>query len=215
MALCKRQAGFSLVSMLIGMVLCMVTTVGVLAAYKGIVNNAQSSLLVSKSSNLNATVALVASRLLQQAGWGMGVASTPPGGRTNTDIVLLSAAALANGTLTGSTQSIGATSVSGNAVVWDSAISGTVQCSALIQSAGALSRLGPVSCASAAQWGSLNWGSAQSIAPSGSYATAALQAQTTTCWPYGGGPGVQPAVLVTLSNSGTVASSVCLTNIPA
>jgi hypothetical protein len=226
----STQRGMSLISTMVGLVLSMIAAIALMYAYRGIAMSAGTSLQATWKQDQSAAGSLQFMMTVEQAGWGDGPTATPPGGRSNTDIVLLSAATLSGSTLAGTTATISSSPQTGNALIWDSQISGAMQCSALLlppsnaSNGGAIVLLGPQACANAAAWASTTWSAQGTVAKAGTFGSATFSVQTSSCWPFGGGPGAQPAVQVTLNNagessvsgvSGAPANSICLVNIPS
>lgn len=212
----KRQAGMSLISLMIGLALSMMALVALLYAYRGIVVNTKSVSTQGKSQAQVTSSLLALEQLIQQAGWGSGPTASPPGGAVGTDLVLLSNASLTGTTMVGTPVSIASAVQTGNALVWDSSLSGTTKCTALLIVNGGITQYGPVACTNASYWLTLAWTPAVVLVqPQTLGTTAAFQAQRTACWPYGGGPnGLQTVAQVTLANVGSSTPSVCLLNIP-
>ena len=211
----RRQAGMSLISLMVGLTLSMVALVALLYAYRGIVVNTKSVTTQGRNQAQVTSSLLAVEQLIQQAGWGSGPTASPPGGTANTNLVLLSGASLSGSTLSGTPASIATALQSGNALVWDNSLSGTTRCTALLIARAGITRYGPVDCTSAAAWSTLAWQPAVAmVQPQALAANAQFQAQLTDCWPYGGGPnGLQTVAQVTLANIGSSAPSVCLVNI--
>lgn len=206
--------GMSLVELMVGIALSMMTVLAAMTAYKALINNSLSSSANSKTQNVGATLSVQLSKLLPQAGWGVGAAAAAPGGTVDQDVVLLTGASLSGSALSGTASAIGAAAGTGNAIVWDSAISGTLQCSALlIPSAGSLILLGPIACAKAAVWSTLSWTTSAGLLPADSLPGAAFAAQKSNCWPYASVAGGQSAIKVSLTGVMSTATAVCLTNI--
>lgn len=208
------QRGLSLVELMVGLTLSMICVVALMLAYKAMVQGTQSMVANTTQTSQGAGLAVSLPRLIQQAGWGAGPTASPPGGAANTDVVLLGTSTLSVNSLTGVASTIGPTAQSGTALVWSTAVTGTVQCWALAASGGGVALLGPTACTAASDWSSLTWAQRADLAPPNSFASFQIQASTGTCWPYGGGPGAQPAVIVTLSGFGSTANRLCLSNIP-
>lgn len=212
----RREAGMSLISLMVGLALSMVALVALLYAYRGVVVNVKSTTAKGRAQVQSASSLLAAEQMIQQAGWGSGPTASPPGGMANIDVVLLSGAKLTGTVLTGLAKPISSTLESGNALVWSSSLSGSSECTALLIVDGGVTRHGPIACTSASSWPSLSWpSSAVMLAqPQALSANAQLQAQMTPCWPYGGSPtGLRLAVQVTLANMGSANPSLCLLNI--
>lgn len=211
----RCQRGTSLVELLVGILLSMITVLAAMGAYKALVHTSLSSAAHAKTQDVAAGLSVQLARLVPQAGWGVGAASTPMGAVANTDLVLLAGAAFSAGTLSGAAQPIDATVRSGNALVWDSAFEGTVQCSALVApSDGGLLLLGPVACTNAAQWAGLAWPAATTLLAADALPGAGFTAQRTECFPYISVEGGASAVQVTFTGTQSAATVFCLTNIP-
>ena len=212
MHLCR---GFSLISMLVGLALSMIAMMTLMAGYRQVVLNAQTQVRSGQSRAEVASTLLTTAQLVQQAGWGVAPTATPPGGTANTDIVLLSAAAVGGGSMSGTAVSITSTTAAGNALVWDTAIAGTTQCHALVAGAGGVGRYGPVNCTNASGWASLAWGDGVTLIQGQSLAsTPQFRTQIVSCWPFGTGPGgPQVATRVDLVGFGSSTPSLCLPNI--
>lgn len=225
-----RERGFSLVSMMVGLTLSLISIVALMMAYKGLGQGSLRMVANTKWESQGAALSVALPRLIQQAGWGAGAAVTPrPGGAANTDVVLLGTSTLTGTTLTGTASVINATAQAGSALVWSTAVTGSVQCWALVASGGGVALLGPTACTAASGWSGLTWTQRVELAPADSFTPRSglpafeIQASTGTCWPYGGnGTTGQPAVVVTLiqrqvdqvSAAPVQTNSVCLSNIP-
>jgi Tfp pilus assembly protein PilW len=191
-----RSGGFTLISMLVGLVIGLIGIAAMLALYRTLINTSNQITQQAANDGKIATSSLISQQQLQQAGFGM--ANATPG----TDLVVLTGAALANGQLSGTAVASYGATVTGNAVIWDynpTAVSATtnpsgVLCEGLVvtttgtsataNNAG-LQWLSPVSCTNAAQWQSLNWQFNQ-LAPIKSLGTTSnFQVSPATCWPYG------------------------------
>ncbi|MES2715722.1 MAG: hypothetical protein V4795_08155 [Pseudomonadota bacterium] len=208
----------SLVSLMVGMLMLMGSAGALMVSYRSVVQNGVAASANAKRSTEVASGLLAAMFELRQAGFGQGASNAKPGGAVNVNLVLLNGAAMSGASLAGAAQAVGTTVVSGNALVWDTGINGSVQCSALVgTAAGALLRLGPVPCAQASAWGSLNWGSPTQIITIGAGAVS-MQVQKTSCWPYGLAPAASASipslVQVTVVGTGTGAASACLASLP-
>lgn len=140
---------------MVGLVLSMVVALAMLSMYKV---SARYGGLAGQDAAADAqlTAALLRAGLaVQDAGYGIASASL------DTQLVVLSGAALNGRTLSGSTEATGS---SGNAVLWAMNTTGTAQCAGLLFKAtngggGGLYFLGPVTCSagSVSGWSSLNW----------------------------------------------------------
>lgn len=226
----RGQRGFSLVSMMVGLTLSLVSIVALMMAYRGLGQSSLRMVANTRWESQGAALSVALPRLIQQAGWGAGASVTPrPGGAANTDVVLLGTSTLTGTSLTGTASVINTTAQAGSALVWSTAVTGSVQCWALVASGGGVALLGPTACSAASGWSGLTWAQRVDLAPVDSFTPRSglpafeIQAATGTCWPYGGnGTGGQPAVIVTLierqlnqvSATPVQTQSVCLSNIP-
>jgi len=210
----QTQGGVSLVSLMVGLTLSMISVVAIMMAYKGVVHSGNA--VVANTTRVSQGVSLAVStpRLLQQAGWGMGASATPVGAAANTDLVLLSSSTLNNTSLTGTAATIASAQSTGTALIWDTKITNVVKCWALVSAGGGLSLLGPADCTAASNWAQVTWGSRTDLAPPDSFTGLTFAVAKGNCWPYGGGPGVQPGVVVTLQALGSAANTLCLSNVP-
>jgi hypothetical protein len=132
----------------------------------------------------------------------------------NSDIVTLSGAALADGTLSGTSAASGAT---GNAIVWRQNTTGVSQCFAAIgNAAGGLTLAGPVNCSTATEWSSKTW-SKRTLASTGSYTFIATLSAGANCSQYGKTTeGKVTVEIKTLNSNQSPASlTLCLPNITA
>jgi hypothetical protein len=183
----RPQTGVSLVSLMVGLALSLLCVVVAMHTYRVTVLNSRHASVVARGQNISAALTLQIPKLLPQAGWGLNVAEETPGGRLNTDLVLLSSATFQAGRLSGTTRSIGSASLTGNALIWATAIEGSVQCRALVTTAArGLELLGPKACANAAAATGIDWDSPVTLAPAEAASSLGFSVRTTACWPFGG-----------------------------
>ncbi|GGA03230.1 hypothetical protein [Dyella caseinilytica] len=193
----QRSGGFTLISMLVGLVIGVLSIAAMLVLYRSLITAAQQINTQAANDGQIATSSLVSQQQLQQAGFG--ISSAAPG----TDLVVLTGAALAKGQLSGTAAASYGATVTGNAVIWGynpTGISGTPNpsgylCEGLIVtnsvingvSRSVLQWLSPVGCSNAAQWQSVNWqGNQLASIPTASIGTSLnFQVTPATCWPYG------------------------------
>lgn len=201
----KRQRGISLVSLLVGMVISLVTTIGLLQIY-------HQSLKVttgSVSSNINdsqlASILLRTGDAVADAGYGI---TTPTFG---THIVALTGASLSGSTLSGT---VAAAGVAANAVVWATLTGAQIQCAGfLVPASGGLIYLTPANCTNAAAYGAVAWSSTTVNTTTSASTTFTLTQQS--CQPYGitNTSGAYTVTLATTNSISTPVTSVqCLIN---
>lgn len=227
------QAGATLISTMVGLMLGLMASVAVLMAYRTIALQSGAANGASLRTALGSTALFAAQADLQRAGFGVessssncaGSAQSSASGTANTDFVLLSGASLsAAGALTGTATTIaaaGGTLQTGNALIWHWLEGSTHRCAGLVagsSTAGGLKTLRPVNCTAATAWSTTTWTGADYI-PAGQFTgSSALQfsaIRSTSCWPYGKGPasGATPGLLVTLSVGTGSVYTLCLPNI--
>lgn len=175
---------------MVGLVLSMVVALAMLSMFKVSVRYGG---LAGQDAAADAqlTAALLRAGLaVQDAGYGIASASL------DTQLVVLSGAALNDTALSGSTVATGA---SGNAVLWAMNTTGTAQCAGLLFNAangggGGLFFLGPVACStgSVSEWSSLSWTSTRwadrpANQASNAYHQTAISfsVASTACKPFG------------------------------
>ncbi|MBE1161861.1 PilW family protein [Dyella acidiphila] len=194
----RPASGFTLISMLIGLVIGLLSIAAMLVLYQTLISTSHQVNAQARIDGQLATSSLASQQQLQQAGFG--VASAAAG----TDLIVLSDAALMGGKLSGTAVTSYAATVSGNAVIWGYnptgasaasdpsayvceglVITGNSATSSSDLDSTGLTWLAPVSCGNAAQWQSLTW-QAHQLASTRSIGTASnFQLAPATCWPYG------------------------------
>jgi hypothetical protein len=149
----SRQSGFTLISLLVGLVISMVVLLATLMAFKNLTRASVSSREDSSADSLRLSSVLGSQIALQSAGFGL---SSPALG---IDMVALSGATLdtTSKKLTAGTQA--AIGAPGNALVWGSDLGGGYQCEGLYAPVtGGLWRLQAQACTRAnTGWSSLTW----------------------------------------------------------
>ncbi len=171
----NRQYGFSMISLLVGLIISVVVTLGLLSVYRNSIQvTAQATTRTVDDSQLQALLVRTGATI-QDAGYGI---ATPTFG---IDVIAISGATLSGTTLSGTVAAAGAQA---NAVVWAMLTGATTQCAGFYAPAsGGLQYLSPVTCTDATGWASAVWQSSwvtqQTTAPINF--TIAQQ----TCAPYG------------------------------
>ena len=220
-----RQRGITLISLMTGLVISMVLVLATLMLFQRMVRATTAARIDAQADAQRTAAFLSAGIAAQEAGYGIDAA------QAGTHLVVLTNAALADSALSGTPASLGAT---GNAVVWAENATGARRCSALLAPSGSgqggLRKLGPVPCADAAAFSTLDWTTVLPLplmdAPTTPVAdppTAPLVAITwreAACTPFGIAAGTgAPKVLLTLtadnSNGVVLETSQCLANVSA
>ncbi|MBK1687916.1 hypothetical protein EV684_108107 [Rubrivivax gelatinosus] len=204
----------SLVSLLVAMALALICLVTALHAWRAVVVGSRSTGSAARFTGTASGLEVQLAKLLPAAGWGIGGGSSNPGGTLNQHLVLLANATLSgtNG-LSGSQQTLSATAHAGNAIVWATAIDGSLACSALISRASqGLQMLGPKPCTTALSALGSSWDEVVTLVPQGVFPDLAFSVGTAECWPYGG-PLKRSSASVQVSGVRDTLSAVCLPNI--
>jgi Tfp pilus assembly protein PilW len=194
---CRRsaQAGASLISMMVGMVIALFAVIAGLSLYRNAVSNVYGSNGVVPSSVQDGQLAsgLLSAQIALQ-GAGFGIVSAASGSH----FLMLSNGALANNRLSGTVATITGTAATGNTLIWISnpnlsASSASYTCNALVSDSGtrALYLLQASNCSPlATQWSQISWTtSATLIAPAAMSSAITFSANNASgCWPYGAVP---------------------------
>jgi hypothetical protein len=185
----RPSAGFTLISMLVGLVIGILSIASMLVMYRVLIGTAYQVKTKAMTDGELATSSVASQEQLQQAGFGV------TGAALGTDLVLLSNAALAGGKLSGTAATSYGSTLTGNAVIWGYNPTGasatfnaaSYVCEGLIVTSSGLQWLSPVSCSNAAQWQSLSWQAPNQLASSGRSigTTSNFVMAPATCWPYG------------------------------
>ncbi|KPA91583.1 hypothetical protein PF66_01867 [Pseudomonas asplenii] len=192
----RAQRGFTLISLLIGTTISLISILAMLALYKNVVYNALASSQSSRQDGQVASALITAQRELMNAGFWSGSATARATSDIDNNFILLSGALLSNGTLSGTATaqtsfptltSTAPNGISGNAIIWSyqTSATATASCAGLLISNGALLSLkAAASCTQAStQWSSTTWTSTPLI--ESGQGTASLSVGFATCWPYG------------------------------
>jgi len=173
----QTQRGISLISLMVGMVVSLTATVGMMAIYRNSLAVTTSAMQNSvQDARLNALL-LRAGASIEDAGYGIS------GATFGTHLIPLTSAAINGHTLTGTATTAGTTA---NGVVWSMLTGTTTQCAGFVApSTGALIYLQPTPCTNAQSWNTLAW-TTTTVQP----APATPKAITFTftqasCQPYG------------------------------
>ena len=230
-----RQRGITLISLMTGLVISMVLVLATLMLFQRMVRASTAARMDAQADAQRSAAFLSAGIAAQEAGYGIDAA------HAGTHLVVLKNAALVDSVLSGEPVPLGASADldpdlhPGYAVVWAENATGATgdpRCSALLAPSpsdkGGLRKLGPVTCANAAAFSTLEWTTALPLldAPTTPVAdppTAPLVAITwraAACTPFGIAAGTgAPKVLLTLtadnSNGVVLETSQCLANVSA
>ncbi|MCD5996711.1 hypothetical protein KDX38_24290 [Pseudomonas sp. CDFA 602] len=178
----RPQQGFNLISLMIGSSLSLVSILAMLSLYKNMVGISVSSIQDARQDGQIAASLLTAQQELRNAGFRIDPDAVPLASR----VLLVSGAALNNGTLSGTAQTLSTAARTGNAIVWiyKTSSTGTATCAGLLVQNGQLSRLqGATGCTQVSQWNSTTWTTTPLI-ESGQPANF-FSVQYTGCWPFG------------------------------
>jgi hypothetical protein len=191
---------------MVGMVISLTATLGLLSIYRNSLQITTTSVSNSTSDSQLAALLLRTGESVEDAGYGI------TGAALGTDIVAISGATFSGTTLSGTAAGLGAQA---NAIVWDSLTGASTQCAGFIaQSSGVLLYLKPTPCASASSWASIAWTSTSQVTSQASSPITFTFAQQN-CQPYGitATSGNYTVTLGTQDSIGaTVSSLQCLIN---
>jgi Tfp pilus assembly protein PilW len=202
----KRQGGFSLINLMVGMVISLIVTVGLLSAFRNTIKVTTQATERTVNDNNLASLLLRTGAAMQDAGYGI---ATPKFG---THIVPISGASLSGSTLSGAAAAAG---VAANGLVWAMLTGATTQCAGFYApTAGGLTYLGPVTCTDATGWAGFTWPTSTVDGQSSAPITFTVSQQS--CAPYGitTTKGTYTVALSTTNSIGSSVSSLqCLINI--
>lgn len=222
----NRQRGLSLISTLVGLLLAILSALAVMTLFRTVIQISVSAKDNATQDSVVSSGLLTAQMEIQKAGFGIesvapnctSSAYSSPSASANTDLILLSDAALDSGTLSGTLTSLSATAAVGNALVWHWVDGGLNYCAGLLASGGGLRSLRPTTCTAATDWATTAWTSVDLI-PQGRLADGFRfsDVRTAACWPFGKSTtaaGVSMVMTASNSSSGLSSSqTICLPNI--
>ncbi len=191
-----RARGFTLVSLLVGLMLSMLVTLGMLGMFKVTARDTAAARRDASHDDQLVSGVMRVQTSVQDAGFGI------PAAAYGAQLVVLAHASLDGGALAGTPAVAGGR---GNAVVWASARAGTVQCAGVLAEAdasggGVLRHLAPVDCGSAADHATLAWTASTWADVPATGAALAFTAEAGPCVPYGQA-GLASALRLTVSGS--------------
>jgi Tfp pilus assembly protein PilW len=202
----NRQQGFSLINLMVGLIISVVVTLGLLSVYRNSIQvTYQATTRTVDDSQLSALL-IRTGATIQDAGYGI---TTPVYG---THFVAISGATLSGTALSGTAAALGNQA---NAVVWAMLTGATTQCAGFYAPAsGGLMYLSPVNCTDATGWAALAWQSSWVTQQTTSALQFTVAAQT--CAPYGitSTTGSHTITLSTINSiQAAITSQQCLINI--
>lgn len=200
----KAQSGISLISLMVGITISLITSVAMLTLFRHSIKIAADTKAMSQQDGERTSAMTIAPILLQDAGFGINDADV------DTNIIAIKGAALAANKLTGTTVSAGEKA---NAIIWQRKLGATTECSALFAADKGLQKLGPVNCASLATWGNLTW-TTQPLAAIGKFEFV-LAKVPANCTQFGYASSGKATVEITSDNATgrAVRSLSCLSNL--
>lgn len=191
----RAQRGFTLISLMVGTVISLLSILAMLSLYKNLVYSSVTSIQSASQDGQVAAALLTAQRELMNGGFWSGSATARATSDIDNNFVLLSGATLSNGTLTGTATaqtnfptltSAAPNGTTGNAIVWSyqTSSTATASCAGLLVGNGALLSIsGGSNCTQASQWGSATWTSTTLI--TAGQGSTPFSVGFATCWPYG------------------------------
>jgi len=148
-----KQRGVTMLSLMIGMAISLIATVGLLTVYHDALQVTVHTQAHTTTDGQLASVLMRTAASTADAGYGI---STPTYG---THFVVLTGANLNAGTLTGTLATVPVIAGNtANAVVWATMNGATMQCAGFYApTIGGLEYLNPTPCTNASAWGTLAW----------------------------------------------------------
>jgi len=208
------QRGVTMLSLMIGLAISLIATVGLLSVYQGAVHTTVNAQQRTTTDSQLAGVLMRAAASAEDAGYGIASPTYA------THLIAINGAALSAGKLSGTAvtaASLPATAA--NAVVWATVNSASVtQCSGFYMSAAVgLEYLNPTTCTDATAWSTLSW-VATPVTGTGlltSPVSVSFTIAQTSCAPYGI-TNTQGNYLLTLTSTNSLGNAVtsqqCLLN---
>jgi len=226
----NRQLGLSMISLLIGLMLGLLSTVAAMALFRTVVQNAVGAQDNLAQDSVVSSGLLTAQLEVQKAGYGVesdtnnctaiSTASPEPSGTANVDLVMYSGAAMSGVRVTGTTVSIDPVQKTGNALLWRWHEAGADRCAGLVAENGGLQFLERANCPGLATAGTIDW-TVTPLIPDGRLQggdAVAFGARSDLCWPYGKREVPDKGVVLTLAAGNSSAAlqseyTVCLPNV--
>jgi len=144
------QRGVTMLSLMIGMVISLIATIGLLAVYRDALHVTVYAQASTTTDSQLAGVLMRTAASAEDAGYGI---ASPAYG---THLVAINGATMSAGKLSGTSATVPASAA--NAVVWATMNGATMQCAGFYSPAsGGLQYLNPTACANATAWNTLAW----------------------------------------------------------
>ncbi|AMC33633.1 PilW family protein [Janthinobacterium sp. B9-8] len=203
----KSQSGVSLISMMVGITISLITAVAMLTLFRHSIKISTDTTQISKQDAERSSAMTIAPILLQDAGFGITDASV------SSHIIALKGAAFSVANkLSGTTAASGETA---NALVWLRNLGTNFECSALFAAPDkGLMLLGPINCSALTEWSTASWPPAKPLASLGTF-NFVLSNTAGTCSQFGYAS-LGKATVTIQSNNATgqaIRSQSCLSNL--
>ena len=223
----RRQLGLSMISLMVGLMLGLLSTVAAMALFRTVVQNAVGAQDNLAQDTVVSSAMLTAQLEVQKAGYGIedvtdncaATATSSPSGTTNVDLRMFTGATLSGSRVSGTDVTIAAAQRNGNALLWRWREAGADRCAGLVAADGGLQFLQRANCPGLASANTIDW-TVTPLIPAGRLdgpAAVAFSARADMCWPYGKGVPARGVVLtLTAGNSSAAlqtAYTLCLPNI--
>ncbi|NHQ86419.1 hypothetical protein HA050_09860 [Iodobacter sp. HSC-16F04] len=202
----KSQSGVSLISMLVGITISLITALAMLTLFRHSIKITADTTQISKQDAERTSAMTIAPILLQDAGFGINNA------RVSDNIIALKGAAFSASKLSGTVAASGETA---NALVWLRNLGTNFQCSALFAVPGkGLLLLGPINCTGLSTWSTASWATAKPLASLGTF-NFVLSNTAGTCSQFGYASPGRATVTIQSNNAigQSVSSQSCLSNL--
>lgn len=183
-----RHRGFTLVSMMVGLLIGVICIAAMLVLYRMLVTTSYDVRQRAGIDAQLATSSLVAQQQLQQAGFGINQAVA------GTDVIVLQHVSVtAAGKMSGEPASAYSSAVTGNAILWGynpTGAAGTLDpaaytCEGLFVDGNDLLRLSPVACTAPTEWHELTWRRTALVDPGVVGDASTFRLEPARCWPFG------------------------------
>ncbi|MCX7207476.1 MAG: hypothetical protein NT086_16140 [Proteobacteria bacterium] len=203
----KSQSGVSLISMLVGITISLITALAMLTLFRHSIRITADTTQISKQDAERTSAMTIAPILLQDAGFGINNASV-----SDNIIALKGATFSAASKLSGTVTASGETA---NALVWRRNLGTNFECSALFAAPDkGLMLLGPINCTGLTAWSTASWASAKPLASLGTF-NFVLSNTAGTCSQFGYASPGKATVTIQSNNAigQLVSSQSCLSNL--
>lgn len=181
-----KNKGFSLPSLMVGMLVSLVVILSAMTLYRHSVMSSASSTLASTRSGSAESALLSSLGKMQQAGFGITYVNSAT---ITSNLVVLNNASITGTTLSGTAKTVPTgtgTAVSGNAIIfgWQNPTTSAYSCMGYVFQNNQYIALTASSCSSAANWSSVSWTQMQMVG-AGMSNTSNFTVSYTACSPFG------------------------------